>query len=126
MCQFLAASIHRPEVKGEWDRLLLSDTVTYWLVYGVPILFNSAPAGFELRNHKLSRKHEVFIDQEINELLRSGAIEKHGYKPYCVSPIGMVPKKNDKLRLITDLSQLNTSCSRCSFQYEDVIYYLIL
>ena len=83
MCQFVAASIHRPEVKGEWDRLLLSDTVRDWLVHRVPIPFNSAPASFELTNHKLSRKHAVFIDQEIKELLRSGAIEKCRYKPYC-------------------------------------------
>jgi len=41
-------------------------------------------------------------------------------KPYCLSPIKCVPKKNNKLRLVTDLRQLNSSLSPPKFKYEDI------
>lgn len=117
---FIAANIHRSEFLPVWMRLQLSDTFRLWLINGVPIPFVSAPTAFVLPNHKLSKKHELFIDREIKELLRSEAIERCAYRPKCVSPIGVVPKKNAKLRLITDLRQLNEHCAKCSFQYEDI------
>jgi len=120
MSHFVAANIHKPEVAHAWSRLRLSDTFKSWLSHGVSIPFIATPLTFAVANHKLSRKYELFVDQELKELLKSEAIEKCSYKPMCVSPIGVVPKKNAKLRLITDLRQLNNYCAKCSFQYEDI------
>lgn len=120
MHTFEAANIHSPKVAGEWAKLPLSDTLKSWLLSGVHIPFNSIPASFELSNHKLDRNQERFVDHEIHELLQAGAIERCYSRPFCVSPLGVVPKRNTKLRLITDLRQLNSACRKCSFQYEDV------
>lgn len=125
MCQrpsllFKAANIHRPEFAEEWSKLPLSITLKNWLSYGVHIPFSSMPDQFELPNHKLTATQVKFVDQELQELLHAGAIEKCDHRPYCVSPIGVVPKKNAKFRLFTDLRRLKDHCGRCSFQYEDV------
>jgi hypothetical protein len=120
MSNFIAANIHKACFEDAWSRLHLSDTLQYWLREGVRIPLNVLPNPFELKNHRLSRNQETFVDKEIITLLQAGAIEKCSNKPLCVSPIGVVPKKNKKFRLITDLRQLNSSCRRCAFQYEDI------
>ena len=42
------------------------------------------------------------------------------YKPHCVSPIGCVPKKNGKWRIIVDLRGVNKFCAVQRFQNEDI------
>ncbi len=61
-----------------------------------------------------------FIDREISELLRAGAIRQCEDIPVCVSPINLVPKKNNSFRLITDLREINEHTKKVSFQYETI------
>jgi len=52
--------------------------------------------------------------------MSQGAIEISTSKPYCVSPLGVVPKEGNKLRLVCDLRQLNESCTPFKFVYENI------
>jgi len=60
------------------------------------------------------------VDSEINSLLHNSAIEKVSNKPHCVSLLGVVPKKGNKLRLVCDLRELNNSCIAPKFVYENI------
>ena len=68
----------------------------------------------------MSVNHTAFVDFAINSLLHDGAIEKVSHKPHCVSPLGVVPKKDNKLRLVCDLRELNSSCITPKFVYENI------
>ena len=105
---------------ADWISIGASDTIIDWIVNGVPVSFSEAPPSFELPNYKLSDTQVRFIDGELQALLSSGAVVKAVTKPLCVSPLGVVPKKQNKLRLILDLRQLNRYCSVEKFQYEDI------
>ena len=103
-----------------WKDIGAPDTVLEWLQDGVKLPFSAEPAPFELPNRQLSTKHSQFVDGEITKLLLQGVIERVPEKPHCVSPIGVVPKRNGKLRLITDLRALNSSCKPDTFKNEDI------
>ena len=72
---------------------IANETVKNWVKFGVPIPFNSVPNDILLPNHKLSQVQVRFVDQEIKDLLASGAIE-YCDNPRCISPIGVVDKKS--------------------------------
>ena len=54
-----------------------------------------------LRSHKLPEAHREFALDHTKELL-----EKHSQSPFN-SPIGIVPKKGNKLRMVIDYRQVN-------------------
>ena len=103
-----------------WRDIGADKTVLNWIKSGVPIIFNEQPEPFFRDNHKLSRKEVEFVDNEISDLLLVGAVDRLNYKPDFISPLGVVPKKNKKLRLIHDLRNLNDHCVTSGFQYEDI------
>ena len=115
---FLAGSIKAAQV--EWDKLNLSAEVQDWIKEGVKLPLSSVPDSFELPNHTLSRKQYHFVLQEISDLVTSGALEICSSKPHCVNPVGCVPKKGGKRRLITDLRKLNNHCATPKFRNEDI------
>ena len=68
---------------------------------------------FEIDNPWFSVKEFEFIRSELVSLCQNGAIKKVNDKPYCVSPLKCVPKKNGQLRLVTNMPFFK-------FQYENV------
>ena len=103
-----------------WRDLNAPNQVIDWLSEGVPLTFSSPAPTFSLENHKLTPTQSLFVDQEVTRLLSSGAIALCKDKPQCVSPLGVVPKKRNKLRLILDLRKLNGYCVVPKFRYEDI------
>jgi len=103
-----------------WKNINAPQYVIDWVVNGVPIPFSQPVPDFELDNHRLNYIQCAFIDKEIQRLLLSGYIEPCDSKPKCVSPIGCVPKRNKKYRLITDLRHLNSHCDVPKFRNEDI------
>ena len=57
---------------------------------------------------------------EIKSLVEKGALEICTVKPKFISPINVVPKKNNKYRLITNLKVLNGHIDRKTFRNEDI------
>ena len=106
--------------QSAWSTFETPLPVIDWINSGVRLHFSKDPEGFVLPNHLLSAKQEAFVDREIHDLLTSGAIEECLGQPHCVSPIGCVPKKNKKFRLIVDLRRLNSVSETPKFQYESI------
>ena len=102
-----------------WEHIGASQTVIDWIKNGIPVTFNSEPC-FELPNHKLTPIQSDFVNNELKNLLKWGVIARSTNKPICVSPLGVVPKKRNKFRLILDLRQLNLHCEIPKFRYEDI------
>jgi len=62
---------------------------------------------------------EDFISQEIEKLLQTGTIIETD-RVTNISPLGAVPKKNGKLRMILDLRRVNNYISTPRFAMEDI------
>ena len=58
-----------------------------------------------LRSHKLPEKHREFSLQETDKLLRKNII-RESQSPYN-SPLWIVPKKGNKLRMVIDYRKIN-------------------
>ncbi len=90
-------------------------TVVNWIKDGIQIPFQEKrPDHFVLPN-KVSSKYADFVSNEIEDLLHKDVIEQVYEVPLCTSPINVVPKKNGKYRLITDLRELNAFCKPPKF-----------
>jgi hypothetical protein len=98
------------------------DFVITWITEGVPLCFNQTPSRIHLKNPHFSQNEMLFIDNEIHELLKSGAIKRceKGEVPWCVSPIKTVKGRKGKRRLITDLRGVNTYIEVPKFSQEGI------
>lgn len=105
---------------AHWCDIGANQEVLSWLKNGVKIPFATEPDCFYLPNHTLSFKQSEFVKEELKTLVHAGAIERCSTPPKCISPLGIVPKKGGKLRLITDMRKLNSYMNVPKFQYEDI------
>lgn len=105
-----------------WQNIGASDFVLNCISEGVKFSFKREPPSFFRCNHSLTSSQNKFVDTEIQLLLTSGALKHVNYVPTCVSPVGCVPKKGGKWRLITDLRAINQYIEAPKFQYEGISY----
>lgn len=103
-----------------WVSIGCPEHICKWLSHGVPLPFISTVKPFTLSNHNLTKVQRQFVTKELKQLVTKGAIEVCNYVPFCVNPLGCVPKKNNKLRLITDLRWVNTNIKAPKFRNEDI------
>lgn len=103
-----------------WTQINAPEVVLNWLNQGVKIPFVKDPESFHLPNRQLGFAKNQFIAEELEKLVCSGAIREVKNPPTCISPIGCVPKKGGKYRLIVDLRVINSICCVPKFQYEDI------
>lgn len=104
-----------------WERIGASQTVLQWITQGVKIQFSKEPTEIELQNRVKGVTQEVFVTRELDRLVQEGAIsECKNFKPKCVLPITVVPKKNGKLRLVLDCRHTNGFMSVPKFSQEGI------
>ena len=115
---FIAGSLKH--YLNHWHYINTPTTVYNWINNGEDLQFTSTPTPFEMNNHMLTYKQSQFVDQEISELLKIGAIELCKKRPKFISSIGCVPKKGGKLRMIVDLRELNKHILAPKFSNEDI------
>lgn len=119
MPQFSGASLR--ESAEEWREIGAPLSVIQWIERGVEIPFTQLPAEQVSFKNKLFNKLETqFLDKEIQDLCDQRCIVKCEVRPFIVSPINLVPKKDGSFRLITDLRYLNSLCKPNKFLYEDI------
>ena len=87
---------------------------------GYKILFENAPTSFSFKNRGSTNKHSDFVNQSILELLDLGCIKEFSNPPEFCNPLHVGVQSSGKLRLILDLSHLNTMVVKKSFKYEDL------
>ena len=107
------------KASGTWKEFCPNPLVNNWVAQGAQIPFKSRPPTFHQKNYNLTPEHETYITAEISKLLQAGTI-KETSSTYNTSPLGVVPKKNGKLRMILDLRRLNSFVSTPRFAMEDI------
>ena len=103
-----------------WKRIGASDVVQIWIAVGVKIPFVTLPEGFELYTHWFSAVQKEFIDNKVNRLHDFNFIKVCERKPVCVGPLGYLPKRKGKFRLITNLRVHEAHCASPKYKDEDI------
>jgi hypothetical protein len=83
-----------------WRAIGASETVLEWIIIGVIIPFRTEPEIFHFRNRHFTAREALFVDKEISELLKSGAIVHCDNKPCGVSSLNVVPKRGESIDLL--------------------------
>jgi hypothetical protein len=81
---------------------------------------NGPPGSHVQKNHPSAFQHPGFVSEAVSILGVTGAAMKVSQRPWIVSPLGVVPKGVDKLRLILDLRFVNSFLKIDSFKYESL------
>lgn len=90
--------------------------------HGYFLPFHSMPPPTVFGNHRSALNHADFVEQAITDLLSVGSVQEvRSSDLTLISPLGVVPKKNSKLRLILDLRFLNQHLHLKKFKYEDLL-----
>jgi hypothetical protein len=72
------------------------------------------------RNHPSAFEHADFVTDAIGNLRTTGTIMPVSERPFFVSPLGVVSKAQDKLRLILDLRFLNQFLQVSKLKFESI------
>ena len=94
-----------------------------WIAHGYRLEWaGEPPASFPHRDNQPSAfAHAEFVDQQVAEMLTAVAVRKTCKRPRCVSPLGVVPKANNKLRLILDVRGVNEGLKKVPFRMESLL-----
>lgn len=71
-------------------------------------------------NHPSTFEHANFVTDAVKNLEATGTVQPVTNPPFLVSPLGVVPKAEDKLRLILDLRFLNQFLQVTKFKYKSI------
>ena len=106
---------------NDMEGVLPHDVVrpTTWSPQGAQIPFTSIPPPSNLNNYPMTPVQEEFITEQIKSLLLAGTIRVVS-QAHNISPLGVVPKKNGKLRMILDLRLVNNYIQTPRFTMEDI------
>lgn len=117
-----------------WLRNRLRDKLPFWRTFCTSLFVLSIiTSGYQLpwadgpplgpksfSNHPSAFEHPGFVSEAVATLVATGAAMKVASRPFIVSPLGVVPKGLDKLRLILDLRYVNSFLRVDSFRYESL------
>ncbi|GAQ91383.1 hypothetical protein KFL_007760020 [Klebsormidium nitens] len=105
-----------------WQSFVTSSFVMGILLTGYMLPWISAPPTEPHRfpNHPSAFEHASFVTDAVSNLLATGTIQSVSDPPFLVSPQGVVPKAEDKLRLTLDLRFLNQFLQITKFKYESI------
>jgi hypothetical protein len=117
-----------------WLRNRLRDKLPFWQTFCTSLFVLSIfTSGYQLpwadgpplgpksfSNHPSAFEHPGFVSEAVATLVATGAAMKVASRPFIMSPLGVVPKGLDKLRLILDLRYANSFLRIDSFRYESL------
>ena len=84
--------------------------------YALPFVRECPPCF--ARNNKSSLRNRDFVENAIEDLLKSRCIQEVDKKPYCCNPLTV--SESEKLRLVLDLRHVNPYLETYKFKYEDL------
>jgi hypothetical protein len=105
-----------------WQSFFTSSFVMGILLTGYMLPWISGPPAepHYFSNHPLAFEHASFVTEAVSNLATTGTILCVPTAPFLVSPLGVVSKAEDKLRLILDLRFLNQFLQITKFKYESI------
>ena len=94
-----------------WRSINASQFVIRIIEEGYKLTFVCLPEWKFFGNHVSALENKSFVFEAFEELLSVGSVIEVAHEQVHVcSPLGVVPKKNNKLRLILDLRYVNGFC----------------
>jgi hypothetical protein len=109
---------HVPFWKSFCTSLFVLSVLT--IGYQLPWSPGAPPGPKFMPNHPSAFQHPEFVTEAVSALVATGAAMEVSFRPFIVSPLGVVPKALDKLRLILDLCYVNSFLRVDSFRYESL------
>jgi hypothetical protein len=105
-----------------WQFFVTSSFVMGILLTGYMLPWISGPPTEPRRfsNHPSAFEHASFVTEAVSNLATTGTVSQVPNPPFLVSPLGVVPKAEDKLRLILDLRFLNQFLQATTFKYDSI------
>ena len=104
-----------------WREIGASEFVQRVICDGYFLPFVRIPVACSLANQPSAFAHYPFVSNTLSSLLSRGVVEECGQRDlHVVSPLGVVPKAQNKLRLILDLRYLNDHLASSKFCLEDL------
>jgi hypothetical protein len=105
-----------------WQSFVTSSFVLGILLTGymLPWIFGPPSEPHRFPNHPSAFEHADFVTDAVRSLSTTGTILAVPNAPFLVSPLGVVPKAEDKLRLILDLRFLNQYLQVTKCKYESL------
>lgn len=105
-----------------WRSIGASSMILKIINNGYFLPFIREPRVATFKNHRSALQNSEFVMDAVQDLLKVGSIEEVSENDIIIcSPLGVVPKKNKKLRLILDLRYLNDHLCVKKFKYEDLL-----
>ena len=106
---------------GFWQSIGASEYVLKIIEHGYFLSFVALPPPMHAHNLPSALAHSRYVTQQVITLVAAGAVVPVTASDLIViSPLGVVPKKNGKLRLILDLRYLNMFLAENHFAFEDL------
>lgn len=90
-----------------WRRITRDRWVLKTIKRGLKLEFSQRPRSMFIPNRPLPERETTWASEEVARLALCGATTPVQRRPHLCLPLGVVPKKNGKLRLIHDLRFLN-------------------
>ena len=103
-----------------WRDIGASQFVQEIIQHGYTIAFNQSPLSYSIENRNSALIHRNFVNEAISELLARVCIKEVPLYPEFCNPLHIAIQSSGKLRLILDLSHLNSFIVRKSIKYEDL------
>ena len=104
-----------------WESIHANRWVLEVIRAGYSLPFVDLPKRKVLSNHRSALKASVFVSEELNKLLLSGAlVEVSKHELTVCNPLGVAYNQSRKPRLILDLQYVNKHLRSCRFKYEDI------
>lgn len=88
---------------------------------GYKIPFKDIPSRVWLSNNKSSRDNPVFVQAEIEKLIRLGCVSISSVQPEVVNPLTVAYSKSGKPRLVLDCRHVNLFLHKFKFKYENSV-----
>ena len=92
--------------------------------YVLPLM--SKPTPFSGSNHASAVQNANFVDESIEQLLRTGCVREVDAAPIVLSPLSVVENNEGKRRLVLNLRHLNKFLYKQKFKYEDLRVAMLL
>jgi hypothetical protein len=86
----------------------------------LPWADRAPPGPHYQKNHPSAFEHAQFVSEVVSSLVITGAAMRVSHRRWIVSPLGVVPKGLDKLRLILDFRYINSFLRVDFFKYESL------
>lgn len=103
-----------------WSDVSENQYILHVIANGYKLPFKQIPERARLCNNKSARGNPVFVQKEIESLLKKGVISEAQHTPHVINPLTVAYNKVGKARLVLDCRHINPSLHLFKVKFEDI------